>query len=481
MLLQFGLFATPVGYGLDVIPRELVAGLLGAQPAGARDRRLPAHGAARRAAPARPAGDRGGVVDDRPRRPATWCSSGWRPALPMSPDGTIAATDIWKRFRADPTRQSLRARGRAGQAPRRRARAGGAGAGRCEDVDFVVEPGESVGLVGINGSGKSTLLKILTRVMYPYAGRVDVGGPGRRAHRGAGRHPPRAHRPGEHPPLRHAARPAPPGGGLPLRRDRRVRPARGRHRPAGEVLLERACRCGSGFGVAAFLEPRRAAGRRGAGRGRHRVPAALHRPHADDAGCRGRRWCSCPTTWPRSRGSASGSCGCTTDRWRQDGPARDVLTSYRQALEQVAEVGALRRRARAGGQGPGGRAGRRRRPHPGAGRGGARPAQRPRQAAGRVCIGFSEGPASPIFLLRHDVHLPDDDDHRPLSTSSACPLPRGRYYLWLGVFHGHAASCCRWQPVAHFDVIGPDLDAGPAGIARLSPVHVAAHWDVGRE
>ena len=37
-----------------------------------------------------------------------------------------------------------------------------------------------------------------------------------------------------------------------------------------------------------------------------------------------------------------------------------------------------------------------------------------------------------------------------------------------------------WQPAVGFDVIGPDLDAGPAGIARLSPVHVAAHWDVGR-
>ena len=35
-----------------------------------------------------------------------------------------------------------------------------------------------------------------------------------------------------------------------------------------------------------------------------------------------------------------------------------------------------------------------------------------------------------------------------------------------------------WQPVAHFDVIGPDLDASPAGIVRLAPVHVAATWDV---
>ena len=38
------------------------------------------------------------------------------------------------------------------------------------DIDFAVEPGESVGIVGANGAGKSTLLKVLTGVMYPYAG-----------------------------------------------------------------------------------------------------------------------------------------------------------------------------------------------------------------------------------------------------------------------------------------------------------------------
>src|SRR5207237_423024 len=44
------------------------------------------------------------------------------------------------------------------------------------DVTFDVEPGAAVGLVGRNGSGKSTLLKILGKVMYPYAGQVDVRG-----------------------------------------------------------------------------------------------------------------------------------------------------------------------------------------------------------------------------------------------------------------------------------------------------------------
>jgi ABC-2 type transport system ATP-binding protein len=44
------------------------------------------------------------------------------------------------------------------------------------DVSFRVEAGEIVALIGRNGSGKSTLLKIISRIMEPDSGTIDVGG-----------------------------------------------------------------------------------------------------------------------------------------------------------------------------------------------------------------------------------------------------------------------------------------------------------------
>ena len=43
-------------------------------------------------------------------------------------------------------------------------------------LDFEVEPGEAVGIIGHNGAGKSTLLKLLSRVTGPTEGRAEVVG-----------------------------------------------------------------------------------------------------------------------------------------------------------------------------------------------------------------------------------------------------------------------------------------------------------------
>ncbi|MBT7649716.1 MAG: ABC transporter ATP-binding protein, partial [Opitutae bacterium] len=44
------------------------------------------------------------------------------------------------------------------------------------DLNFSINKGEVVGLVGANGSGKSTLLKILSRITEPSKGQVKVRG-----------------------------------------------------------------------------------------------------------------------------------------------------------------------------------------------------------------------------------------------------------------------------------------------------------------
>lgn len=43
-------------------------------------------------------------------------------------------------------------------------------------ISFDVEKGEAVGLIGKNGCGKSTTLKLLTRIIYPNAGTIELSG-----------------------------------------------------------------------------------------------------------------------------------------------------------------------------------------------------------------------------------------------------------------------------------------------------------------
>jgi ABC-2 type transport system ATP-binding protein len=90
----------------------------------------------------------------------------------MSPEpGAIRADRLWKRFRTDPLPGLL------GEVATRLQ--GGRTKWRwvLRDLDLHVQPGDTLGIVGVNGSGKSTLLKLLTGTMVPTAGDLAVGGP----------------------------------------------------------------------------------------------------------------------------------------------------------------------------------------------------------------------------------------------------------------------------------------------------------------
>lgn len=43
-------------------------------------------------------------------------------------------------------------------------------------ISFELEKGEAIGLIGENGSGKSTLLKLMTKIMYPDEGTIEIKG-----------------------------------------------------------------------------------------------------------------------------------------------------------------------------------------------------------------------------------------------------------------------------------------------------------------
>ena len=45
-----------------------------------------------------------------------------------------------------------------------------------QDINFEIEQGDAVGIIGKNGAGKSTLLKILSRITSPTTGKIQIKG-----------------------------------------------------------------------------------------------------------------------------------------------------------------------------------------------------------------------------------------------------------------------------------------------------------------
>ena len=403
----------------------------------------------------------------------------------MSPDagplpaGSVAARRLWKRFRSDPISASqLRL---ASQLRRARHALPGRGSERwrwaLRDVDLEVAPGESWALVGANGSGKSTLLKILCRVMYPYAGSLEVAGRvGALIEVRAGLHPDLTGRENVY------------LYGSLLGLDRRAVTRR------FEEIIEFAgitdavnrqvkfyssgMQMRLGFAVAAFLEPDVLLV--------DEVLAVGDTEFQQRCLDRMREVLAEGTTLVLvSHDLAAVEATCRNTLWLRDGavaatgPTETVIPAYRHAVEQGAHRGAAGRGRvhllEAQVSGVGAEAPETDGPLHVRLRLGPSTPQR-----AQLCVGISQGPATPIVLLRHDVDLPAEGLD-VACTMARLPLPKGTYSLWVGVFDGGDHDLCPWQPAADFAVEGPMLDLVPPGVVRLAPVHVDAHWQAGSE
>ncbi|HEX9123122.1 MAG TPA: polysaccharide ABC transporter ATP-binding protein [Actinomycetota bacterium] len=391
----------------------------------------------------------------------------------MLPEGTIDVQQIWKRFRPDRRRRLFRDEL---QRLRRRMTGDIVGGYRwaLRDVNLHVAPGESVGLVGSNGAGKSTLLKILSRVMYPYAGILQVSGRvGALIEVRAGIHPDLTGRENVY---LYGSLLGLPRRDVTKRFDEIVAFAELDDAIDRQVkFFSSGMQMRLGFAVAAFLEPD--------------ILLVDEVLAVGDASFQQKCLDRMRTVLSQgtslifvSHDLASVEATCSRGIWMRDGmvaaegEVREVLGAYRTSIEETASTGngvaGLVRVTKCEISGTDGSMPKTNEPLD------VRMViQADESRSGIVFVGVSEGPATPIFVLRRDVPF------APGQTEVRCsiehlPLPRGRFFLWIGVDGKHGVDLLPWHPAQRFDVSGPTLDRAPRAVVRLAPVHVQADWGV---
>ncbi|MCA1682470.1 MAG: ABC transporter ATP-binding protein [Actinobacteria bacterium] len=402
-----------------------------------------------------------------------------RPGWPTLRSGTIEAEEIWKRFRLDERPTYLQDRV-AQIADRIKDRRGESWRWALRDISFQAEPGESWALVGANGAGKSTLLKIISRVMYQTAGRMELAG-----------------RVGALIEVRAGIAPLLTGreniyltGSIMGLKRRQVA-----HRfddivafAELEAAVDRQVKYYSsgmqmrlGFAVAAYLEPEILLVDEvlavGDATFQQRCLGRIREVLQDGT-----------TLLFVSHDLAAVEATCSNGVWIHNGeiktigPIRDVLGAYRAAVEGDAKarsriegritVSGIEASSPDGGL-----------PKTGEPLDVGLTLESEERCRAWIYLGVTEGAATPIFLLNPGRELIIE----PGQTQVQCmipslPLPSGRYYVWIGVYKNwtNGEELVAWQPLTEFDVYGPELDAAPRAIVRLAPVHVNADWEIER-
>lgn len=391
----------------------------------------------------------------------------------MLPDGSLRAEGIWKRFRAEKTVRTARGKLRL-RSERRKLGDARSKSYRwaLRDLSFDIKPGDAVGLIGHNGSGKSTLLKILGRVMYPYAGKVESQGRiGALIEVRAGIHPELTGR--ENVQLY--------GSLLGLsKRDVQARFDDIIDFAEISQAVDRQVKFYSsgmqmrlGFAVAAFLEPDIMLIDEvlAVGDASFQQKCLDRMRYVLDQGT---------TVVFVSHDLAAVESLCSRVLWLEsgvmakDGPSRDVVGAYRRSVEELAEMDF-----------PDERAVRLVKAEASSLDGAPVQTDGPLEVRLRlestlrtnalVVIGISEGTASPILSASQDISLTPGEPHDLTCVFERLPLRGGRYFVWIGVF-ANREDLLPWRPVASFDVFGARLDRVPRAIVRLAPIATKTTW-----
>jgi len=397
--------------------------------------------------------------------------------LPTLPKGSIEVEHVWKKFRSDKAQPFFYDQlARLGRHVKNRNSAGYRWV--LKDVNFTVEPGESLALIGVNGSGKTTLLKILSQVTYQSAGTCNVQG-----RIGALL----SVTSGLHPDLNGRENVFLYGAVLGMSRED-IRRKFDTIVEFAELTdaIDRQIKFYSmgmqmrlGFSIAAFLEPD--------------VLLVDEVLAVGDASfqqkCLGRIGeivREGTTLLYVSHDLASVEASCDRAVWLSDsvvraaGPTKEVVTMYRTAIEQSSTVltskeGVVRvlkadLRATDGGQL----------------RSECETEVRlvlnsPVQALASFFVGISQGTAFPMFVIDHNTTMPEGDFEVVLKLGYL-PLPKGHYSLWTAITgfpKGKKDPYLPWQPVVSFEAFGPERMDPPEGVMALTPVYVGAEWKIG--